>query len=512
MERRERRNERVIARIDQDLVALQLLRDAVASAKAAQEEFARFNQEQVDRVVQAAAEAAEAEAETLAREAVEETGFGVVEHKTMKNLFAARDVYDSIRDVKTVGIIREDPRRKVVEAADPYGVIAAVIPSTNPTSTAIFKCLIALKTRNAIVISPHPSASRCTIRAAEICAKAAYGAGAPRGLIGWVEKPTVELTEALMKHPDVQLILATGGAGLVRAAYSSGKPAYGVGPGNVPAYIEESADVPRAVQDIFTSKTFDNGTICASEQAVVVDRRIRDEVIREFRRHGAYMLSPEEKDAVAKVLFPSTRKLNSGIVGKSAVYIASQAGITVPPGTKLLIGEETRVAADVPFALEKLSPVLAFYTVENWEEGCRCCIDLLALGGRGHSLVIHSGNEEIIREFLLQKPVSRVLVNTPAALGAIGATTGLRPSMTLGCGSFGGNITSDNITVDHLMNIKRLAYGTKEVTIGEAEASDEELVKAVVQEVGPLVPHVNEHEISAVVREVMGRMRGASRA
>ncbi|MBX6395949.1 MAG: acetaldehyde dehydrogenase (acetylating) [Alicyclobacillaceae bacterium] len=508
----------MISRIDADLVALQLLRDAVSAAKAAQQEFASFSQEQVDRVVQAMAEAAEREAEALAREAVEETGFGVVEHKAIKNRFAAREVFESIRHVKTVGVIREDPQNKVIEAASPFGVIAGIIPSTNPTSTAIFKCLIAVKTRNAIVLSPHPAASRCTVRAAEVCAKAAYAAGAPRGLIGWIERPTLAITEALMKHPDVQLILATGGSGLVRAAYSSGKPAYGVGPGNVPAYIERTADIPRAVRHILDSKTFDNGTICASEQAVIVDRAVRESVIREFRMRGAYFLSPEEKEAVGKVLFPTPGKLNSRIVGKPAAYIASLAGIEVPAGTTVLIGEEDRTGVDVPFSLEKLSPVLGFYTVENWEEGCRLCIDLLELGGRGHSLVVHSQNEDVIREFLLQKPVSRVLVNTPAALGAIGATTGLRPSMTLGCGTFGGNITSDNISVEHLMNIKRLAYGTKEIAVSappsastSGKTAEDGLIQAVVEEVRPLAPNFSPEEISQVVREVMGRMKAGAR-
>lgn len=506
-----------MTKIDADLLAIQRVRDVTVEAKAAQKELEKFSQEQLDRIVRAMAEAAESEAENLAKMAVKETGFGVVEHKVIKNLFAARDVYESIKNTRTVGIVREDKQKGVMESVNPYGVIAAIIPSTNPTSTAIFKCLVAVKARNAIVISPHPSARECTIRAAEICANAAYAAGAPRGLIGWLEKPTLEATNALMTHRNVDLILATGGSGLVRAAYSSGKPAYGVGPGNVPAYIEETADISKAVKDIMDSKTFDNGTICASEQAVIVDNSIRSRVVDEFRAHHAYFLSPEEKTAVGEVVFPSPGKLNAEIVGKSATYIAKMAGISVPDHTRVLIGEEENFGKEFPFSLEKLSPLLGFYSVENWEDGCEVSLKLLEVGGRGHTLVIHSQDKAIIKEFFMKKPVSRILVNTPSSLGAIGATTGLRPSFTLGCGTYGGNITSDNVTLEHLMNVKRLAYETRSIEIpgsttcltpSKKELSmHEEVVQTVLEEIRPYSQKFTKEQISKIIADVLANVQ-----
>ncbi len=503
----------MVAQLDADLVVLQDVRDVVKIAKAAQQEFEQFSQEQVDKVVRAMAEAAEREAESLARLAVQETKYGVLEHKIIKNRFAARDVYNSIKDIRTVGIVHEDKSKQIIEVASPFGVVAAIIPSTNPTSTAIFKCLISVKARNAIVLSPHPSASECTVLAAKVCADAAYAAGAPKGLISWLEKPTLPATEALMHHRDVNVILATGGGGLVRAAYSSGKPAYGVGPGNVPAYIDRSADVDHAVRNVVESKTFDNGTICASEQALVVDEAIKTQVLEALRHYGAYLLTEKEKEAVGKVMFPQRGKLNSGIVGRSASYIAGLAGVFVPSGTIALVGEETRFGKDAPFSLEKLSPVLALYTANDWKHASEICGKLLDVGGRGHTLSLHAKDESVIRDFLLKQPVSRILVNTSASLGAIGATTELVPSMTLGCGSFGGNITSDNITVDHLMNKKRLAYASKEISIGERKEAKptpgyakDEIVNAVVEEIRPLSSRFSKEQISLVVTEVIQRL------
>lgn len=447
---------------DRDLESIQEVRILVEEAKVAQRIFKDYSHEQIDRIVKAMAEAAEAEAERLAGMAVEETGFGKYEDKIIKNLFASKSVYEYIKDLKTVGIINENREQRVIEVGVPVGVVAALIPSTNPTSTAIYKCLIALKSGNAIVLSPHPSALGCIMEAAKILNGAAVEAGAPEGLIGCISIPSMEGTGELMRHPDVSMILATGGSAMVRAAYSSGTPALGVGPGNVPAYIERTADIPLAVKRILDSKTFDNGTICASEQAVVTEHCISEKVREEFKKQGGYFLSPEEKKMVGAIIQKPGGGLNPRIVGQSALRIAEMAGIRVPDTIRVLIAEEEGVGKQYPFSMEKLSPVLAFYVEENWERACEKCIELLNFGGLGHSLVIHSNNEEVIREFALKKPVSRMLVNTPSSQGAIGATTNLVPALTLGCGTVGGSATSDNIGPLHLINIRRTVYGVRE--------------------------------------------------
>ena len=466
--------------LDQDLFSLQEMREAVKKAKEAQRQYEEFSQEAVNRIVEAAAKAAFARKDDLAKMAVEETGMGVAEHKAIKNEVASMGVYESIRETKTVGVIRENKKDKVVEIASPFGVIAGIVPTTNPTSSAIFKSLIALKTRNAIVFSPHPSAKGCTVEAARICLEAAVKAGAPEGIIGWISKPTMDATQGLMKHRDVNLILATGGGALVKAAYSSGKPAYGVGPGNVPCYIEKTADFQKAVKRIVDSKTFDNGTICATEQALVVDRYIREVVIREFKNLGAYFLNEEEKKKLEKVISPLPGKLNPKIVGRHASVIANMAGIEVPADTRILIAEESEVGKEIPFSIEKLAPVFPFYTVEGEKQAITICDQLLALGGRGHTLALHTTDEQVIQRFSLQMPVSRLLVNTPSSIGAVGGTTGLKPSLTLGCGSYGGNITGDNISAEHLINIKRVAYGTKDIDVPKPQmisGSDSTLLK-----------------------------------
>ena len=404
------------------------------------------------------ARAAADEAESLARLAVEETGYGIVADKTQKNLFAAQDVHRFIKPMQTVGIIRRHPDRKVLDIAEPFGVVAAVVPSTNPTSTAIYKILIALKARCAIVISPHPAAVRCISRTAELMARAATQSGAPAHAINWMSTVTLEGTQELMRHRDIAVILATGGMGLVRAAYSAGKPAYGVGPGNAPAYIEGSADVAKAVRDIITGKTFDNGVLCSSENSVVVDESIAEEVTRTFTAQGGYFLSSAERDAVAKVLVGPRRHPNPALVGKSATTIASQAGLDVPSDTRVLVAPLDGVGPDYPLSIEKLCPVLSFYTVSDWHAGCERCKEILGYGGMGHTMSIHSRNDAVILEFGLQKPASRIVVNTPTTHGSIGLTTGLDPALTLGCGGYGGNITSDNISPMHLLNIKRLAH------------------------------------------------------
>ena len=427
-------------------------------AKRAAPILAEWSQEQIDRVVDAVAAAAQAHIEPFARLAVEETGFGVLADKIQKNRFAAEDVYAYIRPMRTVGVIARDETRRVVEIAEPFGVVAAIVPSTNPTSTTIYKILISLKARCPIVISPHPSAARCITYVAETLNAAARQAGAPEGAINWLTQVSLDATQELMKHRDVAVILATGGMGLVRAAYSAGKPAYGVGPGNAPCFIERSADVAKAASDILTGKNFDHGVLCSSPNSVVVERVVADEAKREFQKQGGYFLSPSETDTLAKLLVTPQRLPNPKFVGRSAATIAAAAGFTIPDGTRVLIAELTGVGRDYPLSIEKLCPVLSYYVVNDWQEGCERCKQILKYGGMGHTMSIHSHNDAVILEFGLKKPAFRIVVNTPTTHGSIGLTTGLAPAMTLGCGGWGGNITSDNITPRHLLNVKRLAY------------------------------------------------------
>ena len=482
---------------DRDLLSVQETRNLIRAAKAAQKELAAFPQEKIDAICAAMAKAGYDNAERLARMACEETGFGRVADKIIKNEFGSAAVYDSIRDLKTVGIINEDSGKKILEVAVPMGVIAALIPSTNPTSTVFFKAIIAVKSGNSIVFSPHPGARGCILEAARLMAAAAEAAGCPRGAIGCIETVTVQAADELMKNPDTALILATGGSAMVRAAYSSGTPAIGVGPGNAPAYIERSADIRLAVKRIMDSKTFDNGTICASEQSVVTEEAIRDDVIAEFQRQGAYFLAPDEKKKVAAVLMRAGGTMNPAVVGKSAQYIASLAGLNpMPDNIRVLIGFETEVGANVPFSREKLCPVLAFYTEKDWESACLLCIRILTNEGAGHTLSIHSNDEHIIREFALKKPVSRILVNTASALGGIGGTTGLAPSLTLGCGAVGGGSTSDNIGPLHLINIRRLAYGTTELDDIRAKRGKAEPVRSE-----------EDRLLEEVLRRIMNRLK-----
>jgi acetaldehyde dehydrogenase (acetylating) len=443
---------------DQDLLSIQQARTLAAKAREAQRTLAGFSQEQVDRIVDAMAEAARGQAERLGRLAHEETGFGNVKDKTLKNLFSATDVHAFIRPMRTVGVLREDPARRVVEIAEPMGVVAAVIPCTNPTSTAIFKALVSVKSRNACVMSPHPSARNCILETFKVLHAAAVPAGLPPDALACMTEVSLEGTQELMKSRDTGVILATGGIGLVRAAYSSGKPAYGVGPGNVPAYIHSSADVPKAVRDVINGKTFDNGTLCSSEQSMVCDAAIAEQVIAEARKNGGYFLSDAESAAVAKVVVTPQRLANPEIVGKPATFIAEKAGVKVPPDTRALIAPLAGVGRDFPLSIEKLSPVLAFYIVKDWHEGCERVLQLLRYGGTGHTMGIHCKDDAIIREFALKKPVFRIIANSQTSMGSTGYTTGLAPSMSLGCGAYAGNITSDNITPMHLINVKRLAY------------------------------------------------------
>ncbi|MDA1184979.1 MAG: aldehyde dehydrogenase family protein [Acidobacteria bacterium] len=438
------------------------------SARQAQTQLTELSQEQIDRIVTAMAEAVTPHAEALARLAVEETGYGVVADKIQKNLFASDRVYQFIRPIRTVGVVNRIEDRKIIEIAEPFGVVAAIVPSTNPTSTAIYNVLIALKARCAVIISPHPSAVRCITRTVEILAEAAAGAGAPAGSIGWMNTVTLDGTQALMKHREVAVILATGGMGLVRAAYSAGKPAYGVGPGNAPCYVERTADIAKAASDILVGKTFDNGVLCSSPNSVVVDESVSEELARECEARGAYFLNTAEAEVLAAALVTPQRLPNPALVGKSAAFIAAQAGLSVPEGTRVLIARLDGVGRDYPLSIEKLAPVLSWYVVSDWREGCERCIQVLRYGGMGHTMSIHSRAEDVILEFGLKKPAGRICVNTPTTHGSIGLTTGLDPALTLGCGGWGGNITSDNISPRHLLNIKRLAYEIRPAVVTRA--------------------------------------------
>ena len=457
------------ASIDRDLDSIREARTLARRAKIAQSRLAELTQEQIDRIVDATAVAAVAQAVPFARMAVEETGFGIEADKVRKNLFAAETIHRFIQPMRTVGVIRRLDAERVVEIAEPFGVVAAIVPSTNPTSTAIYKILVCLKARCAVVVSPHPSAARSIARVVETLTAAAVGAGAPENAVSCMTTVTLEGTQELMRSRDVAVVLATGGLGLVKAAYSAGKPAYGVGPGNAPAYIERTADVPKAVADIITGKTFDNGVLCSSENSVVTDEAVAGEVRREFERQGGYFLSPDEAGRLAAELVTPDRLPNPACVGKTALEIAARAQIDAPSETRVLIAPLDGVGREHPLSIEKLCPVLSFYVVPDWRAACDRCKEILRYGGMGHTMSIHSKNEEIILEFGLRKPAFRIVVNTPTTLGSIGMTTGLAPSMTLGCGGFGGNITSDNITPKHLLNIKRLAYEVRPVSHATAQ-------------------------------------------
>ncbi len=448
--------------LDIDLQSIQSARDLTEAAYRAQAMVATFDQVKIDAICEAMAQAAQRESMRLAQLAHDETGYGNPADKNVKNLFAAVDIHNYFRNLKTVGVVSDNG--SVIEIAAPRGVVCAIIPSTNPTSTAIFKILISIKSRNALVLSPHPSATKCVVEVANVMRAAAVAAGLPAEALGCVENTTLEATNELMKHKKTAVILATGGTGLVRAAYSSGKPAFGVGPGNVPAFIEKTADVPKAVADILAGTCFDYGTICASEQSVIVDAAIDKTAREQFIAQGAYFLNQAQADSLAKLVVTPEGKLNPKIVGKPATWIAEKAGIMVPTNTRCLIAEVVGVGRDFPLSLEKLSPILTYYVVNGVEEGCKLCDAVLRYGGMGHTSSIHSRDREAILRYGLLMPAARIVVNSPSTHGAIGYSTALVPSMTLGCGSWGGNVTSDNISPLNLMDIKRVAFETRPVT------------------------------------------------
>ncbi|KMN48837.1 acetaldehyde dehydrogenase [Chromobacterium violaceum] len=433
----------------------------VARVKKAQTAFAQFTQEQVDHIFRCAALAAADARIPLARMAVAETGMGVMEDKVIKNHFASEYIYNKYKDEKTCGVLSEDDTFGTITIAEPIGVLCGIVPTTNPTSTAIFKALISLKTRNGIIFSPHPRARRSTCEAARLVLEAAVAAGAPQDIIGWIDEPSVALSNQLMHHPDVNLILATGGPGMVKAAYSSGKPAIGVGAGNTPAVIDETADIKRAVASILMSKTFDNGVVCASEQSVIIVDEIYDAVRERFSKHGGYILKGSEAEAVRKVILQDG-SLNAAIVGQSAAKIAAMAGIEVPPTTKVLIGEVTEVSEKEAFAHEKLSPTLAMYRAEDFLDACDKAAALVTMGGIGHTSALYTDQdlqEERVRYFGDKMKTARILINTPSSQGGIGDlyNFSLAPSLTLGCGSWGGNSISENVGPKHLINKKTVA-------------------------------------------------------
>ena len=452
--------------LDKDLLSIQEARELSRKAFQAQQEFKHFSQQQVDKIVKAMADAGFAESERLAKMACTESGFGNPQDKTVKNQFSTKNVYESIKNLRTVGIVGEEADGKVLKIAVPMGVVAALIPSTNPTSTAMFKAIISLKGRNAIVASPHPKTAKCTAESLKVVSDAAEAAGAPPGLIQCMSTPTLEGTSELMHDKNIAVILATGSTPMVKAAYSAGKPAYGVGSGNVPAFIERTADVKKAVADIIYGTTFDNGTLCSSEQSIIVDEPVKERAIAEIKAIGGYFVNADEKEKLAKAI-QTNFKINPEIVGKSAKFIAEYAGFKVPENTKVLIAECYEVGKSEPLSMEKLSPILAFYSANGWLEGCHRSIELLKFGGIGHTMVIHSNDQPIIMKFALEKPAFRILVNTVASLGAVGYTTSLDPSMTLGPGTWGGSIVSENVTARHLINIKSLAFETRTINDGK---------------------------------------------
>jgi acetaldehyde dehydrogenase (acetylating) len=486
---------------DSDLISQQEARDAVDAADRAFKILATFDQARIDSICEAMANAALADAARLGQIAHEETGFGKAEDKREKNRFAAEDVWNYFKGLKTVGVVSDNGN--IVEIASPRGVVAAIIPSTNPTSTAIFKIIIAIKSRNSIVLSPHPSAAKCIAETARIMVEAGLKAGLPQDAVKCLTTSTIEGTEALMKHKKTAVILATGGIGLVRAAYSSGKPAFGVGPGNVPVFVERTADVAKAVSDILTSTCFDNGTICASEQSVVVDAPIEAEVRAEFTSQGGHFLPPADAEKVAAILLTPQRTLNPAIVGRSAQHIADLAGVSIPPGTRCLLADCGGVGRDFPWSIEKLSPTLAFFVVDGLEQGAARCDEILHFGGMGHTAGMHTGSREAAVRYGEQMPASRVIINSPTTHGAIGFSTDLPPSMTLGCGSWGGNVTSDNVSPIHLLDIKRVAFETRPVNAGRKRESAP--TTTVADAVSPRRPTVKREEIAAMVDSFLSK-------
>jgi len=480
--------------MDRDLLSKQEARDTAEAAYQAQLIWGHAAQEEVDRVCAAMADAAYRASGRLGQLAHEETSFGIPAHKKLKNELASRIVWERIKDIRTVGVIRHDVERKIYEIAWPVGVIAALTPSTNPTSTAMYKALSSVKARNAIIFSPHPSAAKCTLETCRIMQEAAESAGAPPNLVNCLQMVSLDGTQELLRHKRVRLILATGGSAMVKAAHSVGKPAYGVGPGNVPVYVDRSADLEKAARYIVSSKSFDCSTICASEQSVVADQPIARKLEDLMKAQGTYFADEPETDLLRKLLFHPNGAINTRPVGKPAQEVAGMAGFSIPQSARIIVTRLARTGELEPLSREKLTTILGWYEEDGWEAGCDRSIELIMFGGRGHTMIIHAQNEDVIMAFGLEKPVFRVLVNTMGTLGAVGLTTGLMPSMTLGAGGEGGSITGDNISVHHLYNVKRLAYeitpppaaamGPGYAVSANAQTQEvEALVRKVIQEI-----------------------------
>lgn len=505
-----------VSNMDADLRSVQQARDLATAAREAMRAFQFATQEQVDKICEAMVAAAMHEAARLGQMAHDETGFGYPAHKKLKNEFAAKGVWDAIKNVPTCGVLRHDEKNKVVEIGWPVGVLCALTPSTNPTSTAIFKILIGVKARNGVVVAPHPSARNSTAEAVRVMVQAGEAAGMPKGLVSCMTELSMAGTDELMHHPATSMILATGGPGMVKAAHSAGKPALGVGPGNVPAYVDRTAHIVRAAQMIVESKSFDCSTICATEQCVIADRPIAERLKAEMQARGAHWLTKEEADKLAAIMFRPNGMMNAEFVGRTPQALGKAAGINVPQSARILVADLEGVGPKYPLSREKLTTVLGFMVEDGWRAGCERAIQLLKFGGDGHSVSIHSRDEEAIMAFGIEKPAFRVLVNTWGSLGGVGYTTGIRPSLTLAPGGIGGAAVSDNITVEHVLNVKRIAYHLNPppdvarahggVVEGmDAEARDDETSPSASKaETGGAEPSAA--LIEAVVKQVLSEM------
>ena len=488
--------------MDKDLQSIQETRELLRQAKQAQRALAGMSQEQLDKITAAIAAAAGEHARRLADMAVEETGFGKKEDKELKNRFAATTLYEAIRDEKTHGILAENREKRTIDIGVPVGIVAGLVPSTNPTSTVIYKSMICMKAGNPIIFSPHPSAVNCILETLNVVRRAAEGAGAPAGSISCITTPTLEATNALMRHDDTRLILATGGGAMVKAAYSSGTPAIGVGAGNGPAYIHHTADVRLAVKRILDSKTFDNGTICASEQSIICDDDMVPAVKAEMERQGAYFLDDEEREKLGRFILRAIGTMNPEIVGRSVKTIANLAGLEKVPATaRVLVAKETGVGRGHPYSNEKLGPILAFYTAENYEKVCEKVCEILHYEGAGHTFSMHTNDDKMVDYFARRVPASRVMVNTPSALGGIGGTTALQPALTLGCGAVGGSATSENVGPMHLLNLRYVAYGLKE--LDEIRASVPDCSDGVCR----TAPSLENIDVDDIVRQIIGKLQ-----
>ena len=474
---------------DKDLLSVQEVRELVEKAKTAQVELSKKSQSDVDEIVKSISIAGVRNARRLAAMANEETGFGIVDDKMIKNIFASKGVYEYIKNMRTIGELSFDEKTNVRAVAVPVGVIAGLVPSTNPTSTALYKAMISIKAGNAIVFSPHPSALNCILETVKVIRQAIAEAGADENLVSCITIPTMQATENLMRHPDIAMILATGGSAMVRSAYSSGTPAIGVGPGNGPSYIEKTADLKLAVKRIMDSKTFDNGTICASEQSVICDEDMEEAVVYEMKRQGAYFLNDEDKKKLGEFILRANGTMNPMIVGKSVSTIAKLAGIKVPNSARVLVAREDGIGRGHPYSNEKLAPILAFFVVKDYKEACDLSCEILHYEGAGHTFSMHTTNKDMVQYFYKRIPASRIVVNTPSSLGGIGGTTGLMPALTLGCGAIGGSATSENVGPLDLLNTRYIAYGIKELEEirNESKIGDEKINSLPIDEIVRLI-------------------------